>query len=122
MTPISASEMSSIRASANSLLSLPAVIQRKTMTSDTMGQETEVWATVSSPGLLVGMRQPGPAELSNYDFLVGSLSAWQVHFPNGTDVRHQDRLLISGLTMVVQVILQPRSYSAYADVLASEVR
>lgn len=121
MTPISPAEMASIRASANSLLSLPAVIQRKTMTSDTMGQETEVWATVSSPDLLVGMRQPGPAELQNYDFLIGSLSTFQVHFPNGTDVRHQDHVIVGGLTLVVQVLLQPRSYSAYTDTLASVV-
>lgn len=121
MTPISADELADIQTAANAVLPFPAVIQRKTMTPDTMGQETEVWATVSSPGLMAGMRQPSMTLLQNYDFLISSQNTWVVHFPNGTDVRHQDRVIVAGITMVAQVILQPKSYSAYTDALCAAV-
>lgn len=122
MTPISPAEMLSIQASANALLSLPCVIQRKAAVSDNMGQDTETYATVSSPGLLVGMRIPGAAELASFDYLIGAKNAWQIHFPIWQDVRLQDHLLISGLTLVVQVLLEPHSYAAFRDVLAEVIR
>jgi hypothetical protein len=122
---IPASELAKIRMdAANAALDLPCTIQRKTITKDNLGQATEVWNTIATCN--VGMTQPSQQLLQNYDFMIGSLSAWQVKFPYGTNVAAQDHLLITGQfaqqVLVVQVILEPRSYAALLTILASEVK
>ncbi len=117
---ISASELARIQADAvAAACDKSCVIQRKTVTPDGYGTGTEVFATIAT--VSAGMTQPTGTQLQNYDFLIGSLKAWQIKFPIGTDVKHQDHLVISGQTLVVQVILDPRSYPALLTVLASEI-
>jgi hypothetical protein len=118
---LSDSELASIRSDvAAAACDTPCTIQRKTATKDAFGTETETWATIASVN--VGMRQPSAGQLANYAFLIGSLAAWQVNMPVGTDVKHQDHLIIGGVTMVVQVDLSPQSYNALTTVLATEIR
>lgn len=122
---ISAAELASIQRDVAAIaLSLPCVVQRKTVTKDPFGTPVETWDTIETVN--VGMTEPSAGQLANYDFLIGSLAAWQIKLPYGTDVQHQDHLLITGefaqQTLVVQVVLEPRSYAALLTVLASEVK
>ncbi len=121
MNPVSASELASIRSDIQAAsCDKTCVIQRKTKSSDGMLSETESWSTVATT--VAGMRQPTAGQLQNYDFKIGSLSAWQVLLPYGTNVQEQDHLIIEGQTLVVQVLLDPHSYAGLLPVLASEVK
>jgi hypothetical protein len=120
MNPVSAQELAQIQADAASILDKNCTIKRKTKTPDGSGSNSESWSTIATVN--AGMSQPTAGQLSNYDFLIGSLSAWQVKFPVGTDIRVQDHLIINGQTLVVQVILDPKSYQALRTVLASEIK
>ncbi len=42
--------------------------------------------------------------------------------PIGTDVTHQDRLLIDGQTLEVHILLNPRSYEIFHSCIAAEVK
>jgi|SRR5579875_2202728 len=119
---LSAAELAQLRAdAAAAALDQPCTIQRKTRTSDGMGQSTYTWTTISPHGLMAGMTEPTAGQLQNYDYVIGSLAAWHVRLPYGTTVQYQDRLLIGDKTLTVQVVLEPRSYAALLSVLASEV-
>lgn len=122
---LDATELALIQADAvAATCSLSCTIQRKTITKDTLGQATESWSTVTT--CLVGMSQPTAGMLQNYNFMIEDLAAWQVKFPVGTNVAVQDHLLITGQfsqqTLVVQVILEPRSYPALLTVIAAELK
>ena len=118
---LDAAELTQIQADAvAAACSLSCQIQRKTLTRDTIGQGTENWATIATVN--VGMNQPSQQLLQNYDYLIGSLSAWLVKFPVGTNVQAQDHLVIGSQTLVVHVLLSPRSYPALLTVLAAEIQ
>jgi hypothetical protein len=118
--PIPASEMAAIRATAAAILSLPCLIQRKTITpSGGLGNQT-TWTTINN--LMAGMGQPSAGILQNYASRIGSLATWQIRLPYGTDVQEQDHLIIDGETLVVQVILTPNAFASTVSLLASEVK
>jgi hypothetical protein len=120
---LDATELSQIQADAEYVAcDKPCVIKRKTTTKDAYGSETETFNTVSAPGLLAGMSEPGGNALANYAYIIGDLAAWHLKFPVGTDVRIQDHCIIEGNIMVVQVELTPRSYPALTTVLATEIK
>lgn len=124
---ITASELASMRADiADVACNLPCVIERKTTVKDTLGTESDVWVTISPDDLKCGMSEPSGGQLTNYAYVIGSLAAWQVKLPYGTDVIHQDRLLVTGefaqQTLTCQVVLEPRSYATLLTILASEVK
>ena len=100
----------------------PAVIQEKVTTKDAYGSETESWVTTSPSDLLVGMAEPTSGQLENYAYIIGDLAAWRVKIPICTSVNLQNRIIVGGNTMVVQVDLTPRSYAALLTVLATEVK
>lgn len=104
--------------------SFPCTIQRGTITKDVYGSEFEIFTTVEDT--VCGMSEPSAGQLQNYDFLIGSLAAWQVKLPYGTNIQHYDHLLVTGeqtqQTLEVQVILEPRSYASLLTVLASEIK
>lgn len=121
MYPVSSAELASIRSdAAAAALDLDCDIQRKTLTSDGMGQDSETWTTIAT--VKAGMTEPSGSQLQNYDYLIGSLATWKVQLPYGTDVQRQDHLIIDGSTLVVQADLSPQSYNALVTVLASEVK
>lgn len=122
---IPASELSQLQSDAvAAACSLPCTIQRKTITKDNLGQTTEVWNTVATCN--VGMAQPTAGQLANYNYRVEDLATWQVKFPVGTNVLPQDQLLITGQflqqALIVQIVLEPRSYPVLLTVLASELK
>lgn len=121
MLPVSASELASIQSETQAATcDKTCVVNRKTKTKDAYGSDTEVLNTIATT--VAGMTEPSAGQLANYDYLVGSLSTFQVKLPVGTDVKAQDLLVIDGQTLVVQVVLDPRSYAALLTVLASEVK
>lgn len=122
---LDASELASIRSdAANAALDLTCAIQRKTITRDTLGQATEVWNTIATVN--AGMTEPSANMLQNYNYRIEDLAAWHIRLPYGTNVQPQDQLLITGQagqqTLVVQVLLEPRSYAALLSVIASEMK
>jgi hypothetical protein len=121
MVPISLAELASIQADVATLLDLDCTIQRRPSATDAYGSPgSGTYATIST--CKAGMRQPGATLLTNYAYLIGSLSTWHISLPEGTDVQRQDLLLIGTGKLEVQVVLQPRSYSATTSLLASEIR
>ena len=94
-------------------------ILRKTATKDAYGSETEAFSVIETT--IAGMTEPTAGQLQNYDYLIGSLAAWHVRLPVGTNVEHQDHLVIGPQTLVVQVILEPRSYHALLSIIATEI-
>ncbi len=117
---VPASELAAIQAAANATLDQSASIYRKTPTPDGYGTEEDAWDFIEN--VMCGIGQPTGGQLQNYDYLVGSLSAWQVRLPVGTDILEQDHLQLDSKTLVVQVVLAPRSYPALLVCLASEVQ
>src|SRR5258707_11714776 len=123
MNPISLAELTSIRQEAvNAVCDQTCQIFRSTVpVTDAYSSPTN-----KNYGLLsttvAGMSQPSANQLANYNFKIGSLAAWHVRLPNSTDVEEQDRLVIAGETLEVQVVLAPQSYSIFANVLASVIK
>jgi hypothetical protein len=118
--PIPLGELTAIRSTAAAILDLDCIISRKTVTQDSTLHLTETWAVIND--VLAGMAQPTAGQLANYDYLIGSLASWQIRLPFGTDVQAQDHLLIAGQTLIVQVLLNPRSFAGTVLLLASEVK
>lgn len=119
MNPVSADELALIRSDAAAILDLPCVIQRATLTPDGVGSNALTWPTVSAPGLLCGMSSPSQAQMSIYADVIGSQIAYNINFPWNQDIRVQDRILVQGLSLNVQVGATSESYSALQTVLAS---
>lgn len=120
MNVVSAQELASIQSDAAiATCDQSCQIYRKTLVKDAYGTATEAWALIAT--VPAGIGEPSGTMLTNYDYLIGSLNAWRVQFPTGTSVMHQDHLVISGQTMTVQVVLEPRSYHALTTVVATEV-
>lgn len=118
---IPASELAAIQAEAARVAcDLSCTIERLTRTPESQGGATVGYSNVVTVN--AGMAQPTAGQLQNYEYIIGSLAAWQVKFPIGTDVRHGDLLSIAGQALKVQVILNPRSYPALLTVLATEVK
>ena len=121
MNSISSAELAQIQSDAAfAALDKPCVIARKTMTRDTVGTESEVYAVNSVTKC--GVSEPTAGQLQNYGYVIGSLKAWQVRFPVNTSVQEQDHIIIGSDTLEVQVLMSPRSYMALQIVLASEVK
>lgn len=99
---------------------LSCQIQRATRTPLSSGGASVVWNTVAT--VQAGMAEPSASQLQNYEYMIGSLAAWQVRFPVGTNVLEQDRLVINGETLEVVKIMTPRSIPVLLTVLASEVK
>lgn len=121
MKPISAAELTAIRANAAAVVcDQDCVIQRATSTPDAYGTETESSPTTIAT-TVAGMSTPTAGQVQAYASKIGALKAWQVQLPYGTDVREEDLLLIAGHTLTVQADLSPQSYNSLATVLAVEV-
>ena len=121
MNAISTAEKTSIQADIAATFDLDCTIQRRPQASHAYGSPgTGTYSTIAT--CKAGMKQPGATLLQNYAYLIGSKSTWQVQLPEGQDVLERDLLLIGMDKLEVQVLLQPRSYSATTSLLASEVK
>ena len=99
---------------------LTCVIERLVRTPLASGGASTLPTTIAT--VKAGMAEPSATQLQNYQYIVGSLAAWQVRFPVGTNVLEQDHLLINGETLEVVKIMTPRSIPVLLTVLASEVK
>lgn len=110
--------------SASLTCTFPCTIQRKTVSRDQYGSQSDVWNTITTT--LCGLSEPTAGQLQNYDYLIGSLAAWQVKLPYATDVQHQDQILVTSQfgqqILEVHVVLEPRSYATLLTVLAAEIK
>lgn len=124
MSALTDAELADIRADvAEVACDQPCTLYRKGARVPTaQGGNSAAYVALSNPGLLAGMRMPTAGQLTNYQYLVGSKAAWQLHFPYGTDVRENDHASIAGETLEVVKLLQPSSYSTLTNVLAVEIK
>lgn len=121
MLPVSAAELASIQAdAAAAACDQSCTIKRNVRTPEPGGGATTTLTTIATVN--AGMAEPTAGQLTNYGYLIGSLAAWQVKFPVGTNVQEQDQLVIAGQQLNVVKILAPRSYPALLTVLATEVK
>lgn len=119
---IPSAELAQIQAdAAAAALDKTCVIQRSTgFTQDGTGTRVPSYATIATVN--AGMTLPSAGELANYDYLIGDKASWTVRLPIGTDVTHQDHLIIESQVLEVHVLLTPRSYPALASVIAVEIK
>lgn len=119
---ISAAELAQIQSDAvAAVCDKTCVVQRATtITKDGYGSETKPYTTIATT--VAGMTQPSAGELANYAYIIGDKAAWTVRLPIGTDVTHQDHLIIDGQTLEVHVLLNPRSYEVFHSVIAVEIK
>lgn len=122
MTPVSAAELLSIQqdAIAAACDKTCLIYRHTTNTADGYGSSTPTYTLINTT--VAGLAQPSAGELANYDYLIGDKAAWTVHLPVGTDVTHQDRLVIESQTLEVHVLLNPRSYEVFHSVIAAEIK
>jgi hypothetical protein len=121
MLPVSAAELASIQTDAVlAACDQSCVIKRAARTPDAQGGASVTWNTIATVN--AGMAEPSANQLANYQYMIGSLAAWQVRVPVGTNVLEQDQLVIGGQTLNVVKILTPRSYPGLLTALAAEVK
>lgn len=118
MNPISADEMTALRADVGATLDLDCTIKRPPGTPDAWGSQGGSLATIAM--VKSGMKSPRATTLEVYADRIGSKKAWEVNFTYGEDVQEQDHLFIGSAEMVVQAILSEQSYSTLTTVLATE--
>lgn len=131
MLAVSAAELAAIQAEAVSAVcdktcQIWRDLTENTPSSDGYGSPTTSKSNTAAYTLInttvAGMRQPTAGELANYDFEIGDKEAWTVMLPVGTDVTHQDHLVIEGQTLEVHILLNPRSYEVFHSVIAAEIK
>jgi len=129
MLAVSASELASIQAEAvaatcDKTCQIWRDLTPKTPdaygTSSSSRDNTAAYTLMATT--VAGMSEPTPTMLQNYDYLVGSLAAWHVKMPVGSNVAVRDHLVID-TTHVLEVhhVLRPRSYEALISILAAEI-
>jgi len=123
MMPVSPYELASMQADAvAAVCDKPCAIMRKVAPGrDIYGHQTQS-SYQQIAETMCGVAEPTATHLQNYDYVIGSLAAWQVKLPVGTDIAHQDRIVVEGQTLEVHVLLNPRSYAGLLTVLAAEVK
>jgi hypothetical protein len=123
---LSSEELADLQTDMAALLDLTADIQRAQLAPDGFGQMTETWASILPNGpIAAGMVTPQGGYLQQLAQQLVNQASWVVSFPSGAsapDVQVRDRVLIQGLTLTVQHLLNPNSTSAYTQVLASTLR
>ena len=141
MLAVSAAELASIQAEAQAAVcdKVATIWRKNAMAQDAYGSPApNSYSYLATT--IAGVAEPTATHLQNYDYEIGSLAAWHVRLPIGTDIRYQDHLLLGGpipavslypattlypdlvQILEVHVILTPRSYAALLSVLAAEVK
>lgn len=120
---IPAAELAALQTAAATTLDQTATIQRNQPTSFNLGQPVENWQNLAG-GVNVAARLAAASHalIQQYDSLVGAQQAWVVSFKAAQDVQERDRVVIAGMTLSVQVPLNPsRSYKLLHRVLATQI-
>lgn len=119
---IPANELAALQAAVSGSLDQTATIQRKaTVVADGYGHASDNYTNLAT-AVACALSQPTAQLMQAYAARIGTLQAWTVRFPAGTDVRRDDQLLVAGLTLRAQAVLAPQSYSTCERVLATELR
>ncbi len=120
---LSADELTDLQADAATLLDLDADIQRNMSSTVVIGQKTEDWQSILSPGPTVkcGMRPPSATEAAQFASAIASKKSTVISFPDGQDVQEGDRVIVASTTWTVQAPLTPQSNSVYTQVLATKI-
>jgi len=117
---VSACELAQLQSDAASAVCDQAcTITRATLTDEPQGGHTSIRSTVVIT--LAGLQMPSATQLQNFGFETGSLAAWIVRLPIGTDVRSEDWLLIGSDVLIVNRVKVPQSYPILITLLATEV-
>lgn len=120
MLAVSASELTSIQSELNSLLDKTGQIYAHSMSKDSYGTPLNVWTAGAT--VACGMRQPNAGEMQNFDYMIGDKAAWTVHLPIGTTINPQDHIIVESQTLEVHVLLTPKSYPGYLNVICAEIK
>src|SRR5215469_10895690 len=86
--------LTALQGVANGSLDLSFTIKRATRTKDTTGHYSDTWNTIVT--VSGNLSQPPPAQLQNYDYLIGALDAWLVRVQVGNNLLPDDRLVTAG--------------------------
>jgi len=117
---ISAAELAQMQADATASMDLSVEIKRRGTSQGPTGNTIPTYSHLANT--VCNLALPTAGQLANYGYVIGSLAAWQVRLPAGTDVTTTDYLIVSGQTLEVQVVLTPQSYPTAELVLASEIK
>ena len=119
---ISAAELASMQATAESSCPDTAIVQRNTpASSDIWGNAIDSWSTVIS-SLPVRVASPATAQFQRIAEQLGVIQAWKVSFSVTADVRAGDRLVIGSDTLKVHTLGSPQSFNTLQEAICTEVR
>lgn len=90
-------------------------------TPDAYGSPAYTWPTKSAT-VKCGASEPSANELTNFAYAIADKATLKLHFPIGTVVDKHYHCVIAGQTLEVHVLLTPRSYPGFIDVIAAEVK
>lgn len=100
---ISTAELTAMRATQGSAMPGTVVVERRTLTADGMGGETETWAAVGTvDGRIYPITQRGTEPVTGGQPI--SMTEWWGTLPVGTDVVAADRLLYQSRTWEVVAV------------------
>lgn len=118
---ISSAQLAAFQAAAKAAMDQAITIKRNTAgSSDGAGGTSESLTTVTS--VVGNLAQPTAELMQNYDYLIGSVSAWLVRMPVSTNVKEADVLVVGSMKLRVQVLFQPQSYQTAMLLLCAEVQ
>lgn len=119
---VPASEMAAMQAVATSALDVSGVIvKRLTRVDDGYGTYSETESAVYTGA--GGWAKPTANVMQQYSGLIGSVAAWVVRLPSGTDCLRNDKVYMpTGEVLLVQADLSQSSYSTCKRVLATALR
>ena len=121
---LDATQLAQLRADWLTVLDKTCDIKRNSTPAGrtTSGYRAENYTTLAG-GVACKKVLPSPQQVAVYASRLANLQLWIVRFPNGTDVKQNDELHnLDGLTMRVEDVLDPGSWSALTSVLASVLR
>jgi|SRR5579859_7478046 len=123
---ISAQQMAAMQAVVARAFDMACTISRKTLTDDGYGGRTETWnpVTLVSTGTAFNCNidNPSATMLAAYADRLGNLKAQKIRVQWNQDIQQGDRITVAGETYIVQVVIQPESYSTSQMVLGSELK
>lgn len=123
---ISAAQMAMMQGVVAKAFDMACIISRKTLADDGYGGRTETWAEVplmpTGTAYNCNIDNPSPTMLAAYADRLGNLKAQRIRVQWNQDIQQGDRITVAGETYLVQVVIQPESYSTSQMVLGSELK
>jgi hypothetical protein len=114
---IPASELAAMQATINAALDQSCTIQRKSPTRTAEGYQVDGYTTLATS--VCNVAEPTQAMMQNYATRIADEETWLLRLPYNQDIRPDDQILVAGVTMRVEIVLNPESYNTSIRVLAS---